>query len=96
MSILRLTPEQFAAYKKAAAKAFPQKRVSQAKAAAGHIGGHARAAALAPQRRREIAQIAADVRWNGKREPPIAGEANAQDRPSQKAQQGPKTGSGRD
>ena len=30
----------------------------------GSLGGHARAAALSPQRRREIARAAARARWN--------------------------------
>jgi hypothetical protein len=34
----------------------------------GAKGGHARAAALSPKRRSEIARQAADKRWNGREE----------------------------
>lgn len=42
-----------------------EKRQSRSKASAGVKGGEARAAALSPERRSEIASDAAKVRWSG-------------------------------
>jgi hypothetical protein len=51
---MTLTPEERALYVKLGRKF-------------GHLGGHARAAALSPKRRSEIARIAGSNSWKNKR-----------------------------